>query len=129
MSENKYIFIDCYATWCGPCKWMDKEIYPNNIAGQAINDRFLSIKVQFDTTKADNAIVKQWHSDAERIRQQFNVKAFPTLLFLSADGELLNKYVGSADVESFIQLVNQALDSNKQYDLLLKKISTEWIII
>ena len=18
--ENKYIFIDCYATWCGPCK-------------------------------------------------------------------------------------------------------------
>jgi thiol:disulfide interchange protein len=25
-AENKYIFVDCYATWCGPCKAMDKEV-------------------------------------------------------------------------------------------------------
>jgi thiol:disulfide interchange protein len=25
-AENKYIFMDCYATWCGPCKAMDKNV-------------------------------------------------------------------------------------------------------
>ena len=25
-AEHKYIFMDCYATWCGPCKWMNKNI-------------------------------------------------------------------------------------------------------
>ena len=25
-AEHKYIFVDCYATWCGPCKYMDKNV-------------------------------------------------------------------------------------------------------
>ena len=24
--ENKYVFLDAFTTWCGPCKWMDKEV-------------------------------------------------------------------------------------------------------
>ncbi len=28
--ENKYIFVDCYTTWCGPCKKMDQEVYLND---------------------------------------------------------------------------------------------------
>ncbi len=31
--ENKYIFVDCYATRCGPCKQMEKEVYPSDKAG------------------------------------------------------------------------------------------------
>ena len=32
-TENKFIFVDCYATWCGPCKVMDKDVYPNDTVG------------------------------------------------------------------------------------------------
>ena len=28
--ENKYIFIDAYTTWCGPCKMMDEYVYAND---------------------------------------------------------------------------------------------------
>ncbi len=26
--ENKFVFVDCYATWCVPCKTMDNNVYP-----------------------------------------------------------------------------------------------------
>src|SRR5205807_219920 len=51
--ENKYIFLDCFATWCGPCKLMDKEIYTNDTVGSYFNDKFISVKVQMDKAKND----------------------------------------------------------------------------
>ena len=29
-TENKPIFMDCYAVWCGPCKWMSANIFTKN---------------------------------------------------------------------------------------------------
>ncbi len=45
-NENRYIFIDCYATWCGPCKKMDKEVYTSENVGNIFNKNFISIKLQ-----------------------------------------------------------------------------------
>ena len=36
-AEDKYIFVDCYATWCGPCKQMDKKVCANE-GGRKILD-------------------------------------------------------------------------------------------
>ncbi len=27
-AENKYIFMDAFTTWCGPCKYMAANIFP-----------------------------------------------------------------------------------------------------
>ncbi len=32
-AENKYIFVDCYATWCIPCKKMDTDVYSSQKVG------------------------------------------------------------------------------------------------
>ena len=24
--ENKYVFVDCYTSWCGPCKMMASQV-------------------------------------------------------------------------------------------------------
>ena len=28
--ENKLVFVDCFTTWCGPCKWMAKNVFTND---------------------------------------------------------------------------------------------------
>jgi len=65
--ENKYIFIDVYATWCGPCKMMDRDVYPNDIVGAVVNDQFISVKIQMDRTAYDNELVKRRYADARSL--------------------------------------------------------------
>jgi len=113
--ENKMIFMDAYTTWCGPCKMMAKNIFPLPEAGKFYNANYINVKVQLDTTKADDDYIKGWYKDAHDIMVGYNVKVFPTYLFISPDGKLLHRAVGSSDVATFIGKGKDALDPNKQY--------------
>src|SRR5579872_1581201 len=62
--ENKYIFVDCYASWCGPCMKMDQDVYSRDSVGDIVNSHFISVKVQMDTSKKDNDTIKTWYADA-----------------------------------------------------------------
>jgi thioredoxin-related protein len=113
--KNKYIFVDCYATWCGPCKIMDKTVYPNEKVGNYFNDSFISIKVQMDSSKGDDNFVKSWYADANMIRNKYNVSAFPTYLFFSPDGNIVHRDVGAMGPDYFMVIGSDALNSDKQY--------------
>ncbi len=119
-SENKYVFLDCYATWCVPCHAMDKDVYPNDEVGNIINRKFIAVKVQMDQTQYDNERVKQWHNDARRIQNNYTVMSFPTFLFFYPNGAPMHRGVGYRSSNEFITLIKEALDTNKQYYALLK---------
>ncbi len=122
--QNKYVFIDCYATWCGPCKTMDKEIYTLATVGATFNDKFISVKVQMDVTKRDNKSVQQWYADASSIMNEFNVEAFPTYLFFSPEGKIIHRDIGVKSEEEFIALANAAIDPGKQYYRMLDEFKS-----
>lgn len=44
--ENKYILIDGFTTWCGPCRFMRTQIFTQPEAGSYFNDKFISVSVQ-----------------------------------------------------------------------------------
>lgn len=120
-AENKFIVMDCYTTWCGPCTYMTKNIFPLGEVGQFFNDKYLSVKVQFDTTKNDNEEVKSWFKDMEEINRKYQIRAYPTYLFFDPNGNVVHRAVGSSDAKTFIAKGKDALDPDKQYYTQLRK--------
>lgn len=121
-AENKYIFMDCFTTWCGPCKYMTENIFPTKEAGEFFNANFINVKVQFDTTKNDNEEVKSWFKDMEAINAKYKIRAYPTYLLFNPDGEIVHREVGaSPKIEEFIAKGKNALQPETQYYTQLRK--------
>jgi thioredoxin-related protein len=120
-AQNKYIFVDCFATWCGPCKLMDKNIYPLDSIGEFINQRFISIRVQCDINPKDGEETRAKYGDAKRIVNEYKVKEYPTMLFFSPDGQIVHKDIGYQNPRSFTALLKSALDKDKQYFTLVRE--------
>ncbi|MBE0663326.1 MAG: thioredoxin family protein [Bacteroidales bacterium] len=90
--ENKLIFLDVYATWCGPCKKLNAQTFPNAEVGKYYNERFINVKV--DGEKGEGLT----------LRQRYNVRGYPTLLFINHKGEVVKSTAGFRDPERFIEL-------------------------
>jgi thioredoxin-related protein len=120
-AENKYIFVDCYTTWCGPCKQMSKNIFPQAEVGKFYNDHYINVKVQLDSTDADNEEVRSWYADGKKLATQYEVHAYPTYLFFDPNGQIVHRAVGSSPAEKFIAKGEDALEPQKQYYTLKKQ--------
>lgn len=99
---NKYVFVDAYTTWCGPCKWMAAKIFTQKEVGDFYDVNFIAYKM--DMEKGDGPAFAKKHG----------VVAYPTLLFFSPNGELVHKAIGGRDAEGFLELSKAALDPDKQ---------------
>jgi thioredoxin-related protein len=118
--ENKYIFVDCYTTWCKPCKEMDMKVYTVDSVADFLNEGFISVKLQMDQTKNDAAVTKCWYKTASYMNKEYNLNAYPTLLFFTPSGEVATKEVGYKDAGTFITAARNSKDPSKQYYVLLK---------
>lgn len=108
--ENKYIFIDCYATWCSPCHYMTRNIFPLEAVGNYMNAHFISVKVQMDTTEYDNDDTQKWYADADVFRKKYLINVYPTYLYFNPKGELVEKAEGATDhYQKFIEKATAAL--------------------
>ncbi|WP_448635233.1 thioredoxin family protein [Pedobacter panaciterrae] len=113
---KKYIFIDVFATWCGPCKWLDKNVYESSKVGEFVNENFISVKLQGDVTGADSERVKSWYATASEIMKTYKVRSYPTFLFFSPQGKLVDKFTTGAVADTtFIAIAKNALNPEKQY--------------
>jgi len=118
-SENKYIFLDCYTTWCGPCKKMDMEVYPVQQVGDTVNTYFIAVKEQMNRTKKDNEGIQNSYPDADYISQHYKITVYPTYLFFTPDGRLLDKSIGFMDVNGFLKLLIGVINPKTNYYVLL----------
>lgn len=119
-AENKYVFVDCYATWCGPCKEMDQTVYPEKAVGDLYNKDFICVKLQIDRTSQDDESVKSWYETAQSLESTYRIGAYPTFLFFDPSGLPVHKVVGYNNAANFIQLGSNAKNPAKQYYAILK---------
>jgi thiol-disulfide isomerase/thioredoxin len=120
--ENKYIFVDCYTTWCGPCKFMAKNIFPLKETGDAVNPHYICVGIQIDSTAQDPENIKLMYRDAKMIETNYNIRAYPTFLYFNPDGRLVHRTEGSTrDAAEFILNTKNAMNPDRQYYTLIEK--------
>ncbi len=118
--ENKFIFVDLFTTWCGPCKYMSASVFPQTKVGDFFNAKFVNAKIQMDKTDKDSEEVKAWYEEAERFGKDYKIAAYPTFLIFNPQGELVHRMVGGGDADEFIERSKDALKPETQYYALLK---------
>jgi thiol-disulfide isomerase/thioredoxin len=97
--EGKMVFIDCYTSWCVPCRMMAAEIFPQKACGDMMNPKFVSIKLDMEK------------GEGKELQKQFKVTSFPTFIMMDKDGKEINRMVGgSSTVEEFLQRLTDAVN-------------------
>ncbi len=95
--EGKVIFVDGYAVWCGPCKRMANEVFPNPKVGAFYNRYFINMKLDLEK------------GEGLEFRKTYPVSAFPTLFFINGQGEVVHKLKGAQGVDGFLDLGKKVL--------------------
>lgn len=108
--ENKLIFIDAYTTWCGPCKWMAKNVFTNDTAADYFNAKFINAKIDME------------QGEGPEIGKLYNVKCYPNLLVIDGDGNLVHRAAGALVTKDFIQFGENAFNTEKRFS----KYTTEY---
>jgi len=93
--EEKVVFIDFFATWCGPCKELDKTTFADEKVIAWLGEHTVPLKVDTDQDKAT--------------AQRYRVNMMPTLLFLRADGTELNRVQGFQTSEQFLAMAGDVV--------------------
>ncbi len=97
--EQKLIFMDAYTTWCGPCKKMNRETFPDSAVGAFFNKHFVSLKMDMEK------------GDGERLASTYGIMAFPTLLFIDPQGAAVHRAVGYQNATELLAVGRVALDN------------------
>lgn len=91
--ESKFYFIEFYAKWCEPCKWMDEYTFKDASLSSYVGQNYVPVKV--DVENLDGFIWKQ----------KYKVQYLPTIVVLNSNGALLGKYEKSLTAEDLMRIL------------------------
>lgn len=99
--SGKKVFLDCYTSWCGPCKMVARDIFPQKVAGDYFNSEFVNIKIDMEK------------GEGLELRERLGVKAFPTFIMFDSEGKEIGRLVGARkNAEEFVEAVKDAVGEN-----------------
>lgn len=97
---SKPIFLDCYTSWCGPCKHMANNVFTLPQAGEFFNSGFINIKIDMEK------------GEGIQLKEKFEVKAFPTFIIFDSNGNETGRIVGGGELDAFIGKVKAATSAD-----------------
>jgi len=98
--ENKMIFLDIYATWCGPCKKLKTSTFSNPQVGEFYNANYINVALDGET------------GVGAALAQKFKIDSYPSLLFIDSNGNLIQKAVGYHNMDELISLGKNVINKN-----------------
>jgi thiol:disulfide interchange protein len=96
-AQHKYIFVDAYATWCGPCKMLKATTFKNKKAAEFYNKNFVNIAIDMEK------------GIGPQLAAQWRMQAYPTLIIFNPKGEPVLGTVGYIKAPDLIRFGEAAL--------------------
>ncbi len=91
-AEKKIIFLDAYASWCGPCKMLQKKVFTQKAVGDLYNSKFINVKMDMEK------------GEGPALSEIYPLEAYPTLLYINSDGRVIRKVVGAVPADELISV-------------------------
>lgn len=105
--QNRPIYLDCYTTWCGPCKMLKKDVFPDEKVGAYFNDNYICYSLDMEK------------GEGLELAKKYDVNSYPTHLYFNPKGEMVHRAVGAGNSDEykamFVQWAKDARDPSKQY--------------
>ncbi|WP_316815624.1 thioredoxin family protein [Pedobacter nyackensis] len=95
---GRLIFVDCYTDWCGPCKWMDKNVFVEPTVAAFFNGNFINVKIDMEK------------GEGIELLKKYSVKSFPTFLFVNSKGEVVHRTGSRMSAEEFLEEGKRAVN-------------------
>lgn len=100
--QHKLIFLDAYASWCGPCKLLKRNTFPDKAAGEYFNTNFINVAI--DMEKGFGPV----------LLKKYSVNAFPTLIIADENGNLVTYTKGYINPADLIEFGKHGITENKK---------------
>lgn len=103
--QDKLIFMDCYTSWCGPCKALAKDVFTQREVGDFFNSHFINVKYDMETGVG---------KELKKIYEA-NIVAYPTLLLINKEGKVVQRLVGYQDAEQLLKGVKDGMEGRSVF--------------
>jgi len=107
--QQLMLFVDVYATWCGPCKMMDRDVYTDPAVAEYMNANFVSVRMD---AECDYGRV---YAAAQEL------EGYPSMFIFSMDGEPISKVVGFTPADQLISSLKATVDGYKEIRIFQAK--------
>lgn len=95
--RGKYVYIDCWATWCVPCKGEIPHLKKLEETFHGMNIAFVSISCDRDKAKWEKFVKEQnltgiqlWGDEDNEFLRKYRVQGIPRFIFIGPDGRIIN---------------------------------------
>lgn len=95
--NDQMVFMVFHAEWCGVCTKLKKNTLPDQEVGKVYNQNFINLSVDIEK------------GEGEKLKERFGVKRFPTMLFVNANGEVIEESRGFKSPEKMIKIAQNVL--------------------
>ena len=92
--EGKLFFVEFYADWCTPCKWMDKTTFRDQDVVNMMNSNYVALKLDIETEEGSD------------LKNQYSVRMLPTIIIFNANGEMIERVEKTLSPESMKSLLS-----------------------
>jgi thiol-disulfide isomerase/thioredoxin len=104
--KDKPILVDFYTSWCNYCKVLKEKVFPD-LSLQADLDKFIILRINGE--------------ENSELVTKYNIKAYPTILFLDKSGYILDKLVGLPSTELLLQKLKSSYENKNIESILVQK--------